>query len=401
MVAMKAGSFKASISSSRITTFLACITMFLLWQRSAYANEPIFVGLLGSSAPIMIGIMTKGLAFIGVVLIEAVVFARLLSMNWLKSLWASLVLNVFSSVVGILIGAVGFSSSVGSIIITVVVVLSVIYVLRFKAPIYYKAVAITGIIAGYIGVGFAASALPHLRTLLVFLLIIAPLIFGFGLTLWLEGAIAGRYLDPEKKWHVLMKANFFSYLFLLVMVVFFSPNPYSANAPYLYWEYKSRVDDGVVDRSEILTMLRDQRAPTLFLLGLSKNDLPGPDYPAYVELKVLKDGYTYLTDYMNQDYETGIAIVDDTLLIPTLTPDAAEQLEKIREYLIFCIRVIDALENSDDDEAEIIIKEYEDWWNANPTELESYNISDFSEWSETWRRWMYERDISQQPTNNY
>jgi hypothetical protein len=368
---MKAGSFKASIFKNRIITFLVCIATFLLWQRSAYANEPIFVGFLGSSPILFVSGKISWLTFVVVVLIEAVVFIRLLSMKWWKGLWASFALNAFSSVFGFLIGALGFSVGEGIPIVLGIVVVSVINVLGFKSPKYYKAVTVAGIIVGFIGLGFAVYAFSwwHLPPILVFILFIIPLVFGFGLTLWLEGLIAGRFLDPEKKWQALMKANLFSYLFLIVMLLLFSSNPYKYYSIGGYHRsLESRIESGA-GQSEIINMLHDRRASKFYVFGLSRDNMPGPNYEAYQERRVIRDELINLYDNNPRpDFELGLAIVDDALQIPTLTPDAAEQLEKAREYFSFCLRFSEAKNNSDDTEMAAIANEYSDWWNSYTSE---------------------------------
>jgi hypothetical protein len=96
----------------------------------------------------------------------------------------------------------------------------------------------------------------------------------------------------------------------------------------------------------------------------------------------------------------GIAIVDDALKIPTLTQDVAEQLRKTQEYLTFCIRITDAMENSDDEETENISIEYSDWWNANPTQLEGYGFYDPLGWPDIMILWTDE-GYNPGPNNNY
>lgn len=378
---MKAGNMKGTISTSRIIISLSCIVMFLLWQRSAYANVSISAELLGSSPPLIIGICTYGLAFVGVVLIEAAVFKKLSSMNWKISLWASLVFNLFSSCIGVFIRFLAFPlTDVVHPTILVVIVLAVVNIFFFKAPKYYKIIAVLGIIIGYIELLPDFPLFPPRHPILAFIEIIRPLLFGLGLSLWLEGLISGKFLDSEKRWATLIKANLFSYLFLIIMLVLFGPNPYSYDADNLFRRVEGMVAEGA-DQSEIITMLHDRRASTLYLLGLSGNDLPGPGYSAHDELQAMFI-FNLRNELTNQSIDMELAIIDDTLQIPTLTHDATEQLRKTREYLVFARRMLVAIENSDEEEIEIISNEYSDWWNSNPLQFDDIFFFNPAGWFE-------------------
>jgi hypothetical protein len=356
----------------------------LLLGTPAFANEPIFQAILGSSPPLVIGAFSKGIAFVGVILIEAFVFWKYFGLTLKKSFWASFILNVFSSGIGIFIGGAGFSSSLGFPIAIISVIVACVNVAFFRAPAWYKSAAIVAIIGGIFAVVAVVQAVPPHPPIVVFLMIISPLAFGFGLTLWLEGLASGRYLDPKIRWRALMTANLASYHFLIFMLVIFAPNPYMYNSFNFSSSINDRIDKGA-DPSLIVSMLHDKRASTSQLLGLSRTDSPGPDYAADLELYALDiiisraggisttwvSGHQPVTVYphietISHRIEVAVAIIDDTLQIPTLAEAVANDLKLNREYLVLCGRVLEAIRNSDQEGFDAAYRDWTAWWENNP-----------------------------------
>jgi hypothetical protein len=230
---------------------------------------------------------------------------------------------------------------------------------------------------------------PPQLPIVVFLMIISPLVFGFGMTLWLEGLISRPYFPVETRWRALMTANAVSYVFLFVMLLFFAPNPYTEVAGsfrgFLFGEINQRENP-----SKIIAMLHDYRAPVFHLLGLSKDDSPGPNYEPYVEMSFLTDlselpGLDSNFNPWAYELSTALRIADDTLAIPTLASDAQPKLTIIREYLVFCSRILDAVRNSDQQAFDTAYAEWTEWWNSHRYAMNN-GLDDPSLWIRRFRR---------------
>ncbi len=87
-----------------ITATALCTAVFLLLEKPSFADSSIFWGYFGAMAPLQIGLMTRGIALVVVIIVEAVIFARLCSLSPVKALMVAVVLNIVSAIVGACIG---------------------------------------------------------------------------------------------------------------------------------------------------------------------------------------------------------------------------------------------------------------------------------------------------------
>jgi hypothetical protein len=262
-----------------VSMVLFLCTLFLL-ESSALANVPIAWAIYGGNASLCAGLLSKGFSFIAVILIEFITFYRYFQLQWRKALVTALVVNIISTVAGVLI-TLPFIIP-GTMIFSFPIVIGVI-ISRINCPKKYAIVAFPIIVIGSIGAFLNFIIMPPQPYIRIFMALLLPLFLGFGITVMIEGAAIKLLLKDihfEKIWQVIFLVNIFSYLFLISMLPLF-PNPY--NPERVWRQVQSMIETGHQE-GEIIAILHHMQASNLFLLGVTEDDSPyQKDYEPYIE----------------------------------------------------------------------------------------------------------------------
>jgi len=346
---------------------LFSLATFVILERPALADVPIFQGIYGSSPAIFAGIWTMGVAFVAVVLIEAAVYRRVFKMQWRGVLIASLALNAFSSGAGYLLGAFAFELEIFIVAVIVAVIVVRIALRKKGMPSWYPAIAYISVVVGLAGSVLTSFPTPPDPPGVVLLLFLAPLPLGFGLTLLLEAYLAEHFFGIEKYWRGLLLANVASYIFLVLVIPFFGPNPY---APHYVSQVRDpkrgdwqifMVGQGMIESGEsadeVMKYFETVRASNLYLLGLTRQNPPPRNYDARNEIAALVHACDSVS--RNPQAETGMTIIDRLLQYPSLQPEAADKLEWLKQYLAYWLQARKAIEEHSQEDLD---KVYEEWF---------------------------------------
>lgn len=359
-----------------ISVLLLCIGAFLLLEKPVLADSPIFWGMFGSMAPVFIGVLSKGVAFIGVIIIEALVIWRVFHLSVLRSLLISLWLNVVSSIAGLIVAmpmAVPFPCG----LLLPVIFFGSLIAVRYRKlfPVWFTSIAYLLIVVGFIGVGFNMSVSSVQPPIDVFIGLMLPLIFGFGITLVAEGWGADRYFKKAINCKGILWMNICSYVFLAVMVVFIGPNYYSGSQG-LNRSAGSVVSD-VDGPKRAIEIFHVRRASNLELLGFVKESAPPAGYKAYSEIRLI-ERLLSLSYWYNIDPDATIEIIDDTLQIPMLDQEARDKLVWSKDYLSISKPVWQAIRDGDQGKLDAKYPEWIEWFRNNPypVRLLSYESSE-------------------------
>jgi len=348
------------------------VAAFLVLEKPAWANAPILWGAYATGQTQLMFGATRGILLAVVIVIESIVFVRVAGLNYWRAFLAALALNIFSAAAGFLAGAVMFSSSCGLPMIIIFPVLAIIYLTKQKAPPWLSISAIAPLfIAGAIFLilnTFIGNQFPIGQWTALYI----PLFIGFAMTIFLEALPAYRFIPQTNRWRGILLANIASYIFLAVMVPFYAPNPnqYAEfGNPFPFSRYVESKDK----MPQILDIIHKRRASNLELLGFGKQSAPPENYDAHFELELLKDAY--LKPVPTAQPLVGMAVVDDALSVPTLTPNARKELEWFRKQITYWTAARDAILNNDQVAFNGFYAEWRNW------SKETNPYRDYSKWS--------------------
>ncbi len=344
------------------TLYLAATLFFLAIAYPALANVPIMQGIFGSSGPFWIGILTRGFAFVAVIAIEAYVLKRFYELTWFESITAVCVMNLISSVLGLFIGGFSFTSSVAFIVLPVVSIICLIALFLKGMPFYYGGIIILTGIAGFAGVFWSYSLMPPAIPIEIIGALTVPLVLGFSLTLMFEGMVAQRWYNEWRMWKGILVANVCSYAFLMVLLLFVGPNPFTIDPSSFDLSFRKLLATDV-EIETVIEAMHQRRASTWELIGLAENAPPQENYDAFYERWALPKHFKWVTN--DADPGIALAIIDDTLAIETLTDDARESLEWMRIYFSHCVNTRDAILENDIDQVRQAHEDWKAWFEGN------------------------------------
>lgn len=351
---------------------IAIAIVFLVFP--AHKGGLLTWGVNGGGAPAMLSFSTKGIAFLFIWAIEAIILQRFLRLSWGRAIFGSLILNAWSTVFGITVALVAFSATV-----TIIVVLGVysvltlrIFVVEENLPPGFTGYLIGSVFLGSVFVYFTAGVLPPQSPVVVYFLMAIPLLIGFGMSIMFEMLIAGKVLRVPNAWRGILAANIYSYILLALLVPNYSDNIYEGKEKYLEEALVQKITEGV-ETSEIITILEDVAAPTPHLLGFSADSKPRGEYWAGMERDILNEAYAGGDD-PSLDPAIGLAIVEQILSYPELFEQSEEEFEWLEEYFGYWVAASAVFFGREDDRTsfESAIAEWETWYETNdaPNHLE-------------------------------
>jgi hypothetical protein len=141
-------------------------------------------------------------------------------------------------------------------------------------------------------------------------------------------------------------------------------------SPYFlrYYLAEPHLDRGpheihILPADQILEIIHSRNMNNLQLLGIEKYT-PPENYNANFEILMLYDAYLDMRGYA--DPKTGSEIVDYTLDIPTLNPDARKKLEWFKTYLTHRSDAEKAIQANNGDALRKVYDEWTAWYKENP-----------------------------------
>ncbi len=170
-----------------IWTGLICIVLiFLLLPLDVGGMLP--WGINGGGAPAMLSFSTRGIAFLLIWLIETIILKKLLDISWGKAIFASLILNAFSAISGIIVALCAFAGTYITIIVLGAYVLLTIriFVVQDKLPQGFASILILTVCIGTVFVYYTASIIPPQWPVTIYFLMAIPLLIGFGISIMFE-----------------------------------------------------------------------------------------------------------------------------------------------------------------------------------------------------------------------
>lgn len=311
---MKHGSIRSEVQGEYsfykrfqiIVSFVSGLSAMFLCARPAFANIPVGWAIIGNNASLSAGISTKGISFIVVMLIECLVFWRYCQCSWRKAVAAALVLNLISTIAGVVITAPFLAFPGGEILVFPIAV----YIISkaTNAPMRFTALSFVTVVIGIIGAFINYAVLiPPKPPIRIFVALLLPLCLGFGVTIMIEAAAAKLFYDPIKIWKGVLIANVCSYLFLVLMLPFFFPNPYGGLTRMKLKKVVTRLEEGR-EKEELIHLLHHFRASNLFLLGFTDNDAPykmpyEPDTERWLMRVLREENKPELADAIQRDID--------------------------------------------------------------------------------------------------
>lgn len=359
---------------SRIPYLLsAFLGLILLITEPAHANAPMLWGLDNAMAPVRLAGFTRGWSIIAVLIIESWILYRFLDYSWIKIILIVLAMNLISAIFGIFISPFIFSASFFLIIALIALPLVNNRVLKsFGAPRWIVYVSNITFITGSIFAGITSTTQYINNPIQLLLLIEAPLLYGFGVTLAIEGLIAAVSLKHKNIWKAVLWANVCSYMILIFFYPWFAGNPVT-HSMFLDKHVKDMIKHGETDK--VIEILHQRRQSAQYLLGLTSEN-PVPEiYNADFELELL-------TRYSPVASITAIALVEDTLEQPTLTDEATTKLVWLRDFYTFWLDAEDAITKGEQSELDAIYVQWSEWGLGNEyPDPDVVNRSGFRSWN--------------------
>ena len=319
---------------------ISIVLIFLVFP-SRYGGL-LYSGVNGGGAPAMLSFSTRGIALLLIFIVEAIVFMKILKISPGRAIFASLILNVFSTIIGIIVALGAFSGTIPTIVILgVYVLLSIrIFVNRDNLPLGFISILIFTVTIGSVFVYLTAPVIPPQSTLIVYFLMVFPLLVGFGLSIMFETLICGKLLKVPDVWKGILAANIASYIMLALMVPLMPDNIYEGKQKYIKPVIVQKIYEGS-ETSYIIKILGDYAAPNFYLLGLSDDNTPKGEYWAGMEVDILYEAYSGEdVSYSNPEY--GSAIIEHLLSYPETYESQQDELEWLHKYFGYWVAVKEA-----------------------------------------------------------
>lgn len=316
---------------------ISIVLIFLVFP-SRYGGL-LYSGVNGGGAPAMLSFSTRGIALLLIFIVEAIVFMKILKISPGRAIFASLILNVFSTIIGIIVALGAFSGTIPTIVILgVYVLLSIrIFVNRDNLPLGFVSILILTVTIGSAFIYLTAPVIPPQSTLIVYFLMVFPLLVGFGLSIMFETLICGKLLKVPDAWKGILAANIASYIMLALMVPLMPDNIYEGKQKYIKPVIVQKIYEGS-ETSDIIKILGDYAAPNFYLLGLSDDNTPKGEYWAGMEVDILYEAYSGEdVSYSNPEY--GLAIIEHLLSYPETYESQQDELEWLHKYFGYWVAV--------------------------------------------------------------
>jgi len=337
---------------------ISIVLIFLVFP-SRYGGL-LYSGVNGGGAPAMLSFSTRGIALLLIFIVEAIVFMKILKISPGRAIFASLILNVFSTIIGIIVALGAFSGTIPTIVILgVYVLLSIrIFVNRDNLPL------------GFISILIFTVTIGSESTLIVYFLMVFPLLVGFGLSIMFETLICAKLLKVPDAWRGILVANIASYIMLALMVPLMSDNIYEGKQKYIKPVIVQKIYEDS-EPSDIIEILEDYAAPNFYLLGLSDDNTPKGEYWAGMEVDILYEAYSGEdVSYLNPEY--GLTIIEHVLSYPETYESQQDELEWLHKYFGYWVAVKKASDADNDVDYISATVQWLTWYQTNnmPDEVE-------------------------------
>jgi len=327
------------------------IGLLFLLEEPALADVPIGWGMQVVTSPLTIASGSRGITALIIVILEGVILGTIPEVGWWKGILLSIGLNFATSTLGVFLG--GFMFVAGLFLLAGLVIgpLVTVHLLRSKgAPRWLLTVAVVTYLVGAISAVIVEGFANPYSTQRVLIPIELSLLYFFSLTIAIEGYIFGSIFKEKTNWNRFFIANVASYMVLAFMFPYFAPNPTGG------WQFGKNVERLITEgeTQKAIDMVRLQRSNAQYMLGLQTENTPPPDYEARFELNLF-------ARYSPQASESGLAILNDTLTVPTLTTEAREKLEWLQGYFTHWLACEDAIKAGDQNRLDSEFRSWLEW----------------------------------------
>ncbi len=325
---------------------ISIIAIFLIFP--AKYGGLLYSGVNGGGAPAMLSFATRGIALLLIFIVEAIVFMRVLKISLGRAIFASIILNIFSTIIGMIVAICAFAGTIPTIVILGgYVLLSIrIFVNRDNLPMGFASILIFTITAGSLFVYATAPVIPPQNSFIVYFLMVIPLLVGFGLSIMFETLICARLLKAPDAWRGVLAANTASFIMLAFMVPVMSDNIYEGKQDYIEPVIVQKINEGS-DVSDVIEILVDYAAPNFYLLGLTDDNTPKGEYFAAMEIDIIYEAYsTENGSYPDTGY--GFAIMEHVLSYPETYESQQDELEWLHKYFGHWVAVKEASDADND-----------------------------------------------------
>jgi len=332
--------------------------IFLAVATPAYANIPITWGMYAGGAQAAIGLSTV-IGFILITFAEAWVFTKYLDLTWWEGIRSSLILNLASSAIGAFLGAIAFTEFEWAFLLGGPAAIFFLWYNRNHGmPDYYTGIILPCLIAGTLGLYGTLGVVQFNSPLIVYLVMLAPLILGFGLTLLYESLFAKSVLRVENPWKALLIANLCSYLILAVTIPFSPIKIHSTARYFIAQQLASNIS--TLSEEDTIDYLKRVHGSNLYLLGISKRSSPPRGYFPEKEIHGIKSAF-YMSNYSEPDPDTALAVIDYVESYPDIDDETINLLERFKEQVELWRRLRDAIIAHDQSEVDKVYNEWETW----------------------------------------
>ena len=191
--------------------------IYLLFPSAVSANSGIGSAIYLTATPSLVTLKTMGLALVLIVLVEALVFWRILRLSFPKALWISFAANLISTFLGLISTPFAMypASDLGAFLIPAAVLAFWWYKKQHSLPAYVGLIVLLTVFLGsllFLTTRFLFYSSLTLPKTVFFLLALLP---NFGASVFVEGLAARWLLRRPNIWRAIVVANIISYILLV------------------------------------------------------------------------------------------------------------------------------------------------------------------------------------------
>ena len=168
------------------------------------------------------GFSERAWAMVIIIFIEALIILAIAKIGFWPSLGLSLIMNLFSAAVGLIIRMPVFFLSGAWILIPLLLIVFLPLLFKKEMPTLIGLLAVGAIILGAFFLNLNTQ-IGYPGKFMYCMLFILPVLLPFGLALLTEPVVAGYFLSGKKLWMSVFWANILSYAVILNFALFLSP----------------------------------------------------------------------------------------------------------------------------------------------------------------------------------
>jgi hypothetical protein len=206
------------IRTGNVTGSLQCRGLFLITgvlvlilgtPSTASANIPV-PSLYGFGAPFFLSVKSLGLLFLAILLIEGVVFRFGVGLSWKKALLGTLVVNLVSGILGVIISKFVYLA----LVVSGILYWLFVYKWTYSRPRSFA----LALLPLALSVPWALLTHPEGRAMELWT-VYASLVLGFCLSVVIEAAVFRPLVRQAPVWRGVLLANGASYVLLIVILI--------------------------------------------------------------------------------------------------------------------------------------------------------------------------------------